>query len=377
MSVARSARWLAGAAVAVPVLGLPLLGRALAGRGLDSVFAFPPPRTIPADYQRFSWWAVAAVVGALGIVVAAWMHGSRLDAARPEWEPFPREARSGFPWWGWIGGGWTAGWWWLAWTRWPWFAPWQTFTFFPLWLGFIVTVNALTQRRRGSCLLTRSPGRWLGLFATSAFFWWGFEWLNRFVQNWHYLGVEHFGPVGYAWNATLCFSTVLPAVAAVAEWLDTHAGWRRRVATGPAWRWWERRRVAVALWSAGALALVLTGMFPRGFYPALWSAPLLLAAGAGALAGGDGVWSDVARGRWGEAITWMAAALVCGFFWEMWNVHSAAKWIYTVPGVERWRIFEMPLLGYSGYLPFGLECLLAGKLVLGQAGVRALHHAMP
>jgi len=55
-----------------------------------------------------------------------------------------------------------------------------------------------------------------------------------------------------------------------------------------------------------------------------------------------------ARGRW-RAV----------FFWELWNYRSLAKWVYTVPFVQRWPIFAMPLLGYTGYLPFGLECVLA------------------
>ena len=50
------------------------------------------------------------------------------------------------------------------------------------------------------------------------------------------------------------------------------------------------------------------------------------------------------------------AALVCGGFWEMWNTYSLAKWVYAVPFVNRFHLFEMPVLGYGGYLPFGLEC---------------------
>jgi hypothetical protein len=57
--------------------------------------------------------------------------------------------------------------------------------------------------------------------------------------------------------------------------------------------------------------------------------------------------------------------LICGFFWELWNWKSLAKWIYTVPFVERWHVFEMPLLGYAGYLPFGLECLLVVERIVG------------
>ncbi|MCF7761993.1 MAG: hypothetical protein K9M98_15935, partial [Cephaloticoccus sp.] len=73
---------------------------------------------------------------------------------------------------------------------------------------------------------------------------------------------------------------------------------------------------------------------------------------------------EMARGDWQRAATWMVAALVCGFFWELWNFHSLAHWVYTVPGVERWHIFEMPAAGYTGYLPFGLECLLVAERVL-------------
>lgn len=59
---------------------------------------------------------------------------------------------------------------------------------------------------------------------------------------------------------------------------------------------------------------------------------------------------------WSSAV----AALTCGFFWEMWNYHSEAKWIYSIPGVAIFPLFEMPLPGYSGYLPFGMMCALAG-----------------
>jgi hypothetical protein len=38
----------------------------------------------------------------------------------------------------------------------------------------------------------------------------------------------------------------------------------------------------------------------------------------------------------------------------MWNFYSYPKWYYTIPYVEFWKVFEMPLLGYGGYLFFGL-----------------------
>ena len=57
----------------------------------------------------------------------------------------------------------------------------------------------------------------------------------------------------------------------------------------------------------------------------------------------------------------MIATLICGFFWEMWNFYSLVKRQYKIPFVNRFKLFEMPILGYGGYLPFGLVCALIGQ----------------
>ena len=44
-------------------------------------------------------------------------------------------------------------------------------------------------------------------------------------------------------------------------------------------------------------------------------------------------------------------------------VTHMAKWEYAVPFVNRYRLFEMPALGYAGYLPFGLEVSVIGGLL--------------
>ena len=363
----RLLRTSATAAIVAACLGLPLLGAWLAGRDLAPLARFPPPLSIPTGYPRFSWFAAALVLAVAGLVAAPWLW------RRPA---VARTASGGatgkfhLPAWGWAAAGWTMLWWWLAWTRQPWFAWGQRYTFTPLWLGLIAAVNALTAARGGDRLLRRAPRRWLVLFGASAGFWWVFEWLNRFVHNWHYLGVEGVGPWEYAIHSSVCFSTVLPAVAGVREWLATFPRLQARLAAGPAWPWLVRRGAGAALLAAGAGGLVLTGAQPLYGYPALWAAPLLLGVGAAVAGRADGWWRGVAAGDWREAGSWALAALGCGFWWELWNVHSLAKWIYTVPFVQRWPVFEMPLLGYSGYLAFGLECALATAWVLGAGAGR-------
>jgi hypothetical protein len=49
------------------------------------------------------------------------------------------------------------------------------------------------------------------------------------------------------------------------------------------------------------------------------------------------------------------ATLICGFFWEMWNSNAMPKWRYEIEYAEQAHLFEMPALGYGGYLPFSLE----------------------
>ncbi len=200
------------------LLGLPLLGAYLAGLPLDRYLAFPP-RTLYVDHAPFSW----VVFGILGSIALA-LCGALI------WLVWPRGPSIGyhksgtsrrFPWWGWLAVGLVAGFWFLAWSRLPGFRHLQPYTFTPLWLSYVLLVNALGWWRSGRSLLTHRTGFFLALFPLSALFWWYFEYLNRFVQNWHYVGITSFGPLQYTVHATLAFSTVLPAVMSTIDWLAT------------------------------------------------------------------------------------------------------------------------------------------------------------
>ncbi len=74
---------------------------------------------------------------------------------------------------------------------------------------------------------------------------------------------------------------------------------------------------------------------------------------------------DAAQGNWTPHAALAFGALICGFFWEFWNYWAFPRWVYTVPFVDFGHIFEMPLLGYGGYLPFGLELFALYHLVSG------------
>jgi hypothetical protein len=347
------------APLAAMLIGLPLAGVALTGNSVSPYLAFPPVTTFVA-HAPFSWGAFLALTALVLVCVTPFVY--RLARSNRPAREAPVEPRP-LAWWGWLGVAVAALAWGLAWNRFSWFAPFQEYTFTPIWLGYVLVVNALTSRRSGQCLLTERPGYLLALFALSAAFWWFFEYLNRFVQNWHYVGVAELGAWEYFWQATLPFSTVLPAVLSTRDYLASFP----RLSDGLRRAWAirlraPRRLAAVTLLVAG-LGLAGIGVWPEHLYPLLWIAPLLVIVSLQVLRGEPTVFQPLGDGDWRGV--WLAAlaALVCGFFWELWNYKSLAHWEYSIAYVGRFEIFHMPLLGYAGYLPFGVACIAVAGLL--------------
>jgi len=338
------------------LLGLPLLGVRLAGTSLDGYLDFPP-LTRYVEHAGFSWLAFALMAAFIAACVLPFV----ITIFRSPVRASNTVGRNTFPRWGLAGIVLTLIAWWIAWTRLPWMATVQSYTFIPLWLGYIVTVNAITLWVSGRSPLTHETRAYLRLFPASALFWWFFEYLNRFVQNWYYVGIDAFAPFEYALWASLAFSTVLPAVCATRALLATIPRLQAGLDHGVHVR--LPRRAAPAGLLLAAAGLLAIGIWPDWTYPMVWLAPFVIIVGLQILLGQQNILSSLEEGDWRDIWLWALAALACGFFWETWNFLSAAKWVYAVPFVHRFEIFEMPLLGYAGYLPFGLECAVAVRLV--------------
>ena len=234
--------------------------------------------------------------------------------------------------------------------------------FFPLWLGYCLAVDALVCLKRGDSLATRSRGAYLGLFLVSAPAWWLFELVNLRTQNWFYLGEEAFSMPEFAVLSTLSFSTVIPAVLGTAELVGSIQG-LRRLGPGPAIR--PTRGFLWGMFAAGAAMLSLVLLWPEIFFPLVWASLWCLFEPLNKLSGRRSLLDDLARGDWRPVLALGAGALICGFFWEMWNFHSYPKWIYRIPYADWLHVFEMPLAGYLGYLPFSLELFALYHLVAG------------
>jgi hypothetical protein len=240
-----------------------------------------------------------------------------------------------------------------------------SWAFFPLWLGYCLAVDGLVYARKATSLFSRSKTRYLGLFAISILGWWLFELLNWRTQNWAYLGVESFSRLEYALLASLSFSTVIPAVFGTAELVSSFA-WIKRLKPGPMISTGKRNVWFVFLLGCTMLALMLA--WPRYFFPFMWLSIFFILEPINLRLGNPTLASSAAKGDWRPLISLWLGGLICGFFWELWNFHSYPKWEYFVPFVDFAHIFEMPALGYGGYLPFAMELYAMYYFVIGLFG---------
>jgi hypothetical protein len=343
------------------LIGAPLLGIHLSGEPVGDYLDFPPVSVFPStDPAPFSWAAFIFI----SLLIIAVMAPFIIKVVKSQKSMRKKHSvQYGFPGWGWIGLFILAAGWVFAWTRFPWFSNLQAHTFSLPWIGYIILVNAFTWMRSGRSMITHQTGYLIMLFILSAVFWWYFEYLNQFVRNWYYVNVENLGRTEYFIHATLPFSTVLPAVIGTRDLLYTFP----RVSAGlddffriRAGRPGQTAFIAATIAITG---LVFTGLWPEYAYPMLWIAPLVMIAAAVVISRGETVYKDLIMGDWRNIYLLALSALICGFFWEMWNYYSFTRWEYSVPLVARFYVFEMPLLGYAGYLPFGLQCGLAAWLV--------------
>lgn len=233
--------------------------------------------------------------------------------------------------------------------------------FFPLWLGWILLLDGATEWRRGTSLAARAPRGFGALFALSVPLWWAFEAANERLDNWRYVGREAFGDVEYAVLASIAFATVVPAVLAAAE-LARGWNWVERCRRGP--------RVALGPWTlvgtglAGLASLAAALLWPDVAYPLVWVGAVLVLEPLVAWRGGRSFSRDLAHGDWRTWIALWAGGLLTGFLWELWNAGSHPRWVYRVPGIDGPKLFEMPLPGYLGYLPFAQAVYLWKELWL-------------
>ena len=239
------------------------------------------------------------------------------------------------------------------------------YTFFPLWLGFILAVDGLVLRRTGTSLIVRSPKIMATMFILAVPYWWMFEAINQVIQNWVYIGSDPETSLFSLIQTSLAFSVVIPAVFEVSELVGSF-NFINRFARMPDLVL-NRQQVAI-IGILGVLSLAALLTWPKYLFPITWLSLFFIFDPINYLTGRPSITANVRHGDWRLVVAFALGALICGFFWEMWNYQATISWQYNIGFFDFARIFHMPLLGYGGYLPFGLETYAMFHFVVGLLG---------
>jgi hypothetical protein len=256
------------------------------------------------------------------------------------------------------------------------------------WTGFILFADSVVVAARGGSWLRSAKGEFLWLSVASIPLWLVFEFYNRFIDNWYYVGLpadRNLRYFGYVWS----FATIWPAIfegsELVAVWRtrlgpralrlkpthtpplqrnDVRSGRSSGTGFNPAPS--HRRSASSSRWlgihpglavTLGAGLLLWPLFFPSPYLAApVWLGFIFLLDPINAHAGGEALARDFDHGDFDRVKNLIVSGFLCGMLWEFWNYWARAKWHYTVPIMERIKLFEMPLPGYLGFPAFALEC---------------------
>jgi hypothetical protein len=218
------------------------------------------------------------------------------------------------------------------------------------WWSYIALVDAaLALKNKQLLILNRGLPL---LLILSAAFWCIFELINLRIQNWYYINIPSSPLIRFA--GYLCaFGTVIPGIYVTKEAFSALLGSMR---VRPLLSLQFNTASCVAL---GVLLLALLILFPSQLFFLAWIFLIPIVEGYNYARGRWCFTRDLEQGKAGNLVSSLLAGLACGLLWEAWNYWAISKWVYTVPFFDTLKLFEMPILGYIGFLFFSLETILA------------------
>ena len=223
------------------------------------------------------------------------------------------------------------------------------------WTCYILLADAAVLAVRGRSRLHNDPGQFAGVVLLSIPLWLIFEAYNLRLQNWTYTGVPEpwiLATLGYGWS----FATITPGIFETADLIESF-GWFR--SSAPVKFSSGSQRVMILF---GAVCLVLPLWTPvdlaSRLFALVWIGFVFLLDPINYRLGLPSLIGDFAKGYRARFYSLLLSGFVCGWLWEFWNYWAAAKWHYIFPVLQQWKIFEMPVPGYLGFLPFAVECFV-------------------
>jgi len=263
--------------------------------------------------------------------------------------------------------------WWLMWAKIP---TYSKYAFVPLWWGFIFFLDAIVYKRNnGKSLISSMPKQMFVLAVVSALSWTVYELLNVFVlECWYYPNISYYDHAKVEEWFELSYTTVLPAIF---EWywlLTTIKSLHGKYLSGKPIKPLSNQTIYLLL-AGGCILAFLSGFIPEYFFWFLWLALIPIMGPVMAIQGFKTPFTPISKGNWTFVVLIGIATLLNGFVWEFWNFgsdyHYVEKllrtagsiptnpnfWRYSVPNLNSptLRFSEMPVVGYMGYVFFGIS----------------------
>jgi len=359
----------------VAIVLLPLLGAVIkyGQKFPKGFFEFPPmfhPNDVKAPFNLtvFIIFAIVCLILTAIYVVPQWFGFKKPVPQVPSVLP-----KLKLPLWFWIGVFLTAFALFFLWGKFDHPKIITNWTLIPLFWGIILTVDGwVFYRNRGNSILNDKPQTLIAIAVCSIGGWLIYEYLNLFVKcNWFYpegdmISTEQFfiySIIGSSGLLTIAF-----------EWytlLKTFKGFAARFKQGL--RIKLPRTLVWILFVASLCSMFAISIFPNALFFLIWTAPMVALICALHLAGYWTPFTPIGKkGDWSPILLICLSYFIQGLLYECWNYFSAYHladgrivtynpgfWVYSIPYVNVLHVFEMPLLGLFGYLPFGLYCWTA------------------
>jgi hypothetical protein len=235
-----------------------------------------------------------------------------------------------------------------------------------VWWGYIFVLDGFCVWKRGDSLLTTRLHLLFPICVWSITFWMFFELINSHIQNWYYVGVYPASEfVAGALFTMLAFATVFMGIFQTYDAVTATGLWKR-------WKGAHRKFPSWLSYALQGIGLAMAGvalLSPHYLAPLIWGSFTLIVDPWNYRRGTRSLLRDLETGDFGILARLLLAGLICGVVWESLNFFAPQKWIYTVRGLEDFKLFEMPLLGFLGFPALALDSMagfaLFASLFLG------------
>ena len=345
------------------LIGLPLLGMMIDNGSIPEHF-FNFPHLKPEAKPGFNIWIFLAyslvIIGIILFYAFPKLFGFKKSTIQKK-----NNTKEKFPWWFWAGWGIILPSFVLLWGHFSQPAFWVRNGYIFVFFSLILILDGIVYIRNSKkSMLGLYPGITLLLAFASSISWLFFEYLNFFVgENWYYPLAGSMSKLGFNIYAVIGAATLAPTIFEVYTLLNTFPKFKARYSNGI--KLPVKKNYLKYILVLSFILLFFIPFLPNILYSYLWVGSPLIIGLVLSLKNVDHLFEKIKFGNWSPVLLMALSGFIMGFLWEGNNYLSAyhhpfesyipGYWIYNIAYVNVIHVFEMPLLGLFGYLPYGIN----------------------